>query len=299
MINLLALDPAPEAYGKKVASQIHDLVEGRSEMTAVERAFVTGLIAYYQPKKVLEMGVAAGGGTVIILNAIKEIEGARLHSVDLFEKYYRDPSKSSGWMVQELMPELAHLWTPHLGRDAVEVMDDIGEVDFVVLDTAHIHPVETLNFLCALPYLKDGTVVVLHDIALHLTRGGYATASYACRLLFDSVVGEKLVPAEKYAAHPNIGAFQVCADTRKYVYNLFSSLFMPWGIPHVKPWRELVPEHLIPMYAKKFAEFYGDEYRTMFMEAVKAQDDLRAAISFPAFLKILLGRLVRGVVKRS
>ena len=298
MKDLSALTPAPEALGRERAADVAHLVDAHSEMTAVERAFVTGLIQHYQPTKLLEMGVSAGGGTVIILNAIKDIPNAHLHSIDLFAQYYRDSNKPSGWLVADCVPELAHLWTPHLGHDAVEVMHKIGEAGFVVLDTAHIHPVETLNFLCALPYLKDGTVVVLHDISLHLTRVGYETASYACRLLFDSVVGQKLVPAEKYAARPNIGAFQICADTRKYVYNMFSSLFMPWGIPHAKPWRELVPEKLINLYAENFANHYGDEYRQMFLDAVKAQEDLRAAVSFCGFLRILAGRLARGVVKR-
>lgn len=301
MKNLLELSPLAEDYGEQRAGEVSHLVENHSEMLKVERDFVTGLIMHYQPKKVLEMGVSAGGGSVTILNAIKDISDAHLHSVDLFENYYRDRTKPSGWMVDEFVPEHRHLWTPHLGKDAVQVMDSIAglkEIDFFVLDTAHIHPVETLNFLCALPYLKDGAVVVLHDISLHLTRGGHATASLACRLLFDTVVADKLVPKKKYADFPNIGAFQVGEDTRKYVYNMFSSLYLPWGKLYAKPWRELVPYQLIEQYAKAFEGFFGKEYKEMFLEAVKAQDSLYENVSFLSFIKILCGEFARGVYKK-
>ena len=299
MINLTELSPPPEVYGKDRAEELAGVVEGLSEMHATERAFVTGLLLHYMPRKVLEIGVSSGSGTAIILNAIRGIEGARLYSIDLFDRYYRDKSKRTGWLVDEIMPECSGIWTPCLGKDAVEVMPEIGGgIDFLVLDTAHIHPVETLNFLCALPYLRDGAVVVLHDISLHLQKIGYATASYAGRLLFQTITAEKIVPAEKYAPCANIGAFQVNDDTRKYISDLFLSLYLPWGKLHSKPWRELVPQRLIEPLATAFEESYGAEYRDMFLGAVKAQDDLYREIPFFSYVMILFGMFARGVVKR-
>ena len=233
------------------------------------------------------------------MNAIRDIDGAHLHSVDLFDRYYRDESKPSGWMVDEFTPELNSMWTAHLGKDASQVMADIGGgIDFLVLDTAHIHPVETLNFLCALPYLNDGAIVVLHDISLHLQKIGYATASYAGRLLFSTVTAEKVLPAEKYAPCANIGALRINSDTRKYIFNLFSSLYLPWGRLHAKPWRELVPQSLIEPHADLFEKSYGAEYRDMFLGAVKAQDDIYGEISFFSYIWILFGSFARGAVKR-
>ena len=296
---LCNLAPEPEIYGKERADELSSAVEGLSEMHATERAFVTGLLLHYKPQKVLEIGVSAGGGTVVILNAIRDIEGAHLHSIDLFERYYRDKSKFSGWMVDEFTPELKSIWTAHLGKDAVEVIDEIGAgIEFLVLDTAHIHPVETLNFLCVLPYLNDGAIVVLHDISLHLQRLGYATASYAGRLLFQTVTAEKLLPVEKYAPCANIGAFQVNSDTRKYAFDLFSSLYLPWGRLYSKPWRELVPQRLIEPHACMFEKTFGAEYRDMFLGAVQAQDALYDEISLIAYIKILIGSFMRSVVKR-
>ena len=297
ILKLTELDTPPEIYGAKRADEVNAIVDKWSEMHGVERAFVTGLLMRYAPRKVLELGVSAGGGSIVIANAIRDIAGAHLHSVDLFEHCYKDKQKPSGWMVNEFMPELSDIWTPHLGKDISEVADSIGEIDFLVLDTAHIHPVETINLLCALPYLKDGAVVVLHDISLHLLRGGYATASYACRLLFDSVAADKLTPKEKYAPSPNIGAFQISEDTRKYVYNLFSNLFLPWGRPYSKPWQEIIPPRLIGTYTDLFGRFYGAEYREMFQDACAAQDNLYKEVSYLTFVKILCGQFVRGTVK--
>jgi len=295
---LLKLDPPPESYGKALMHNVSDSVGKLSEMHEVERAFVTGLLMHYKPQKVLELGVSAGAGTITILNAIKDVEGAHLYSVDLFEKYYRDQSKSSGWMVGEYIPECNGLWTAFLGKDISEVIDEIGNgIDFLVLDTAHVHPVETLNFLCVLPFLNDGAIVVLHDVSLFLKKGGFKTASYACGLLLSSVTADILMPVEKYAPYANIGAFQITGDTRKYIKNVFMSLFFPWGRLYAKPWRELVPQAVITPVADLFGRYYGDEYQALFLDSVKAQDDLYSEISFLSYVGILIGEFLRSIVK--
>ena len=296
---LFRQERSPEEYGRGPMQAITPIVEKLSEMHETERAFLTGLLLRHKPRKVLELGVSSGAGTVVILNALRQYEGAHLYSVDLLEKYYRDPAKLSGWMADESMPELKDMRTVYLGKDISEVIEAIGGgIDFLVLDTAHIHPVETLNFLCTLPYLAEGAIVVLHDISLHLQKKGFATASYACRLLYATVAAEKIIPAERYAPHANIGAYRICADTLKYAKNLFLSLYLPWGRLHAKPWRELVPHDVINSNADLFLRCYGQEYREMFLDAVKAQDDLRKEVSLFAYLKMLCGESARAVVKR-
>jgi len=301
--NILELRQTLESYGKKRTAEVDSLVKNYSEMTETERSFITGLLMQYRPKNVLELGVSSGSGSIVILNGIKDIEGTTLHSVDLLERWYLDQNKSSGWLVETLVPELTYLWNLHLGLDAVEVMDTIvntnGKVDFVVLDTAHIHPVETLNFLCVLPYLKNGAVVVLHDISLHITNAGYSSNSYACRLLFDSVTANKLTPKEKYTSFPNIGAFQVSEDTKKYIYGMFSSLMLPWSVLHARPWQSLVPTGLLSHYAECFEKFYGESYKEMFLDSVKAQNDLFKNVPFLSFVKMLLKHFVYGIIQTT
>ena len=42
------------------------------------------------------------------------------------------------------------------------------DIDFIIIDTVHFMPGEFLTFLTALPQLKDGCIVVLHDIHLNM-----------------------------------------------------------------------------------------------------------------------------------
>ncbi|MCL2078882.1 MAG: hypothetical protein FWH17_03455 [Oscillospiraceae bacterium] len=51
----------PEKYGCEVYERI-DWSAITSWMTDAERKLINGLIQYYQPENVLEVGIAAGGG---------------------------------------------------------------------------------------------------------------------------------------------------------------------------------------------------------------------------------------------
>lgn len=99
-----------------------------------------------------------------------------------------------------------------------------NEIDFCVLDTVHSMPGEILDFLCVLPYLKDGAVVVLHDITNNLL-GRYQSA-YATKVLLDSVQGHKYYNFKDGIY--NIGAFIIDKTTRENIANVFSSLSVTW-----------------------------------------------------------------------
>ena len=109
--------------------------------------------------------------------------------------------------------------------------------DFAVIDTCHIHPIETLNFLSVLPFLQDGAIVVLHDLSLYLNLQYYDLSDFpsiylAAKILFSSVAAEKIILNDKkYISEKvlsNIGAFQVTSDTVKYIDGVFHSLTIPW-----------------------------------------------------------------------
>lgn len=96
-------------------------------MTSSEQSFLCELIQQKQPKKLLELGVAAGSSSVIILNSIKDIQGSHLTSVDYLTLWYRDESKSTGFVVDNY-PELKKsghytlvLWFQILWRKSEEI----------------------------------------------------------------------------------------------------------------------------------------------------------------------------------
>lgn len=77
-----------EEYERECLDQIYDIVAPHSDMAKNERYFVNGIIRYLKPVKILEVGISKGGGTAIILNAIKDFPHSQLISADYCEKYY-------------------------------------------------------------------------------------------------------------------------------------------------------------------------------------------------------------------
>jgi len=255
--NLSSLPVIPEEYEINHLGKI-DFSLINSEMNEIERRFVNGLIRYYKPENILEIGVSRGGGSVVLLNAIKDISESNLTSIDRLEHFYGDSNIPVGVDVDvysdELLPA-SDKWNLIKGKDPGEVMENLNKrFDFAVIDTAHIHPVETLNFLCVLPYLNDGAIVILHDISLFTRKENKASEiCLATRILMSSIVGNKLVPRIKSCPFiseeeliNNICAIQITPDTRKYIADVFYSLALPWGcypVDDIKNIRNLLNKH--------------------------------------------------------
>ena len=246
---------------------IYDVIDPYSEMKENERYFLNGMIRALKPRKILEVGVSSGGGSAIILNAISDIDGAKLYSVDYAEKAYRHPDKLSGFLVNEKFPELADKWQIFRGGDVSRFIEQIGgDIDLVLLDTVHTHPWETLNFLCVLPFMrKDLSWTVLHDINIFINPN--ERYALACRYLFGHVVSEeKITPIsdEKYTKFANIGAFKVSDITAKHVKNLFEALLIPFNI-HVSN-KDLADINKI------IKKYYTQEQYKFFCDVIETQE---------------------------
>lgn len=237
----------PENYDKLTPEDVK-----YSEMTEGERRFVHGIVQYVQPKRILEVGVAEGGGSIVLLHAIEDLPDSTVTSIDLMEHFYRDPQKKVGFACTEKYKD-HEKWTLIGGKDPSEVIESLGEegkFDLVVIDTAHSHPIESLNFLCVFPFLTEDCVVILHDIGLYAIKTQFAQeqwhakevfphGSFATKLLFDTLVGDKVtLPATQYKENipfPNIGACQLQSQSKDFVGNVFSMLDFPWGlVPEVQ-----------------------------------------------------------------
>jgi len=222
--NLTKLPIVPEKYDLSHFEKI-DYSKLHSSMFTPERRFINGLIRYYEPQNVLEVGVYRGGSTVNLLNAMSDIPQSKLISIDR-------AVQDIGIDVLTVFSPLPQLdkWELITGKDPSDCLDELPyKYDFAIIDTAHLHPIESLNFLCVLPYLNDGAIVVLHDVAWHLL--SESPNYYATRILMSSIVAPKLTHTfpDPYQ-EPNIIAFQVTDDTHKYIDNVFDSLFLPWGM---------------------------------------------------------------------
>ena len=264
-----------EDFERERLDLIYDTVAPYSEMKKNERYFLNGIIRNLKPKKILEVGVANGGGTAIILNAIRDINGAELYSVDYTETSYRYPKKPSGFLVEEKFPELMDKWHIFRGGDVSKFVEEIGgDIDLLMLDTVHAHPWETLNFLCVLPFMKQNlSWTVLHDISV-FAYGRSIISAFACRYLFTDVVSDKKIsPVSDYGDNPaNIGAFKISQITMSYVNNLFESLIIPWEceVPakDYEDMKKIIERYYTPKQYEAFCDAfkfqqYLTEHRTM------------------------------------
>ena len=108
--------------------------------------FINGIIRKNKPKNCLEVGVANGGSSILILNAIKEIENSVLVSLDLNSELFIDRNKKTGYRVKQFFPELINKWKLYTGEQPHIFLDKLQlKFDFVFLDTAHISPGEIIT----------------------------------------------------------------------------------------------------------------------------------------------------------
>ena len=203
------------------------------EMSQEEHGFICGLIRDHRPKKVLEVGVAGGGTTAVIMNCLNEFcPNASMYSIDINKECYKREGRQTGFQldaVRDFLPNIDnHRFL--LGKELPCVIEQIGSnIDFLILDTVHAMPGEFLDFICALPFLKDGAVVVLHDVSEHCrvnTPHGYCT-----RLLLCSVTAEKYYNVDEtddVRGFFNIAAFKIDQSTRAEIENVILALSVTW-----------------------------------------------------------------------
>lgn len=203
------------------------------EMDKKEHGFICGLIREYKPQKVLEVGVAGGGTTAVIMNCLNEFcPNAGMYSVDISSECYKKKGKQTGFQmdaVKNFLPNINnHIFL--LGKELPCVIEQIGgDIDFLVLDTVHVMPGEFLDFICALPFLKDGAVVVLHDVSEHCRVNN--PYGFCTRLLLCSVTAKKYYNVDEIddvRGFFNIAAFIIDQSTRTEIDNVISALSVKW-----------------------------------------------------------------------
>ena len=97
-------NPPLETIDLIILESVKDNLQGFIELNLDEQRFLNGIIRKIYPKKIIEIGVSYGGTSTLILNAIKDIEGANLYSIELSKICSKNIQKSSGYIVQEKFP---------------------------------------------------------------------------------------------------------------------------------------------------------------------------------------------------
>lgn len=250
---------------RKKALKLIPVVPGEPEMTESESAFLCGLLRQEKPKTILEVGVAAGATTAIMLQCLKDIgENFFMYSIDIAENYYRDESKKSGFLGSVANETLRcggwRLLTGHVTPYYKEILR--GGIDFVMLDSAHAMPGEVLDFLGIFPYLNDEAMVCLHDISLNL-RSPMHCSNVASKLLFHAIVADKYLnfwdDESAETQYPNIAAFKINSETREFIEDVFGMLTMNWG--YMPDSREM------KYYEETIKDHYDENCRKIFQTA--------------------------------
>ena len=228
-----------------------------SRMWSNQREFLNGVVRKFRPKKIIELGVAEGGSSSIILNAINDIKNSHLYSIDLSTHHL------IGSCVKNLFPNLLNKWSLYTGYTASKFVEKIGGgIDMAFLDTSHFEPGEILDFLIILPFLNKGAVVVFHDIGNQITasKGKRHRREFAPYLIFNIIRGKKFLPSGKGILTKDIGAIKLEKNQEKYINDYFRALGGQW---------EYLPEEKdIYIIKELFKKYYNKECLIMFEEAI-------------------------------
>lgn len=218
-------------------------------------AFLAGLVLTEKPKKIIELGVASGLSTVIMLNALTEakITDFSYYGVDIAERCFYDQNYATGQVIFELIPRPIVTPTLLLGKVAADVVNDIGAgIDFAFVDAHHGHPWVTLDVLTLLAFLKPNSWVALHDISLSLKSVDHANRGP--KYLFDSWPDLKIYSAE---APSMIGAVWIGNSTEKYLTYLLDLLYTPWELCIEQHFLDSIIEIISANYGVTWAEKFG------------------------------------------
>lgn len=196
------------------------------EISAADCVFLAGLVASTGARNVVEIGVASGWSSAVILHALESAGMANyaVNGIDLSPTFYLDASRPTGAAVAEMLPELEGHYVLHTGRLAYEVTPELGPIGLGFIDANHLHPWATLDLIALLPFLSAGAWVAMHDINLcrfprhkHRNRGPF--------YLFGSWPGARLNSTE---ALPMIGAVLLERQPADYLDVLCEILATPW-----------------------------------------------------------------------
>ena len=256
---------AVKEYNKAIASA-QKISELKTEMTESQLGFLCGIIKDRRPSKILEVGVAAGGTTLVIMQCAKELGlEISLYSADLNKNYYSDPTKETGYIakIAEFSEDYALVNHKYLlGSYLPEVLPDIGSgIDLLILDTVHHLPGELLDFLAALPFLSEKAIVVLHDVALQHEKSTDKYC-YATQVLLSCAKGLKYL--NNSIEYPNIAAFQVDKSTVDNIDDVFSALTLTWNY---KP-----SDSEIGIYKAWYQKHFGESSCRLFEQAVEMNE---------------------------
>lgn len=223
----------PSSISAEIAKAVGpSTLSATGNISEADASSLLTLIEQARPANILEVGVASGTSTTMMLHLLERVlSESTLESVDLATSYYAEPDRAVAYLVHEHFappPARWHLTTgvgiaSMAGHPDLLWADQRRRYDFVFIDAHHGHPWTTLDALCVLPFTVPGSWVALHDINLPLL-GAYHDFGPSKLLEFwplDAVIGHE-------HPVPNIGAIRLSDAGYFDASHLVSILEQPW-----------------------------------------------------------------------
>ena len=244
-----------------------------SDMGAVDGAdlaFIAALIREERPKTFVEIGCASGLSTSVIAMLLNQIGPAQLHSFDLGQRFYADPSKPVGYLLEEAGDHGQVDVEVHTECTSLDVGTHVqGQIDMCFIDAAHKHPWPLIDTLALLDAMKPGGIMVHHDLQMFRGDGHFALGP---KVLFDQLgETERLRIADVVSSAEikglktrkiadNIFALRVPQDKAAFATRIAEGFFVGWD-------REVgkrVPEPFAESFSARMRETFGAQVQQAF-----------------------------------
>lgn len=267
---------------------VDDFIEETSKqplMTRFESAFLLGVIEQYRPRNIVEVGIASGVTSAMILKKLSQNNyQAKLYSLDLLTFCVEDNKKLTGYYANEYYSNLIsdnlrfNLFTGSVSAKSFQNIE--GIIDLLILDTSHVIPGEILDFLLFLPKMTEGSLILLHDINLQFLNFMDYHNNSATLELFSAVVADKYLNLDPTVndSFTNIALFRVNHLTKDYIENVFLTL--------CNRWVGRLDTSDLKLYDTVFSQYYNDHVLKIFRISIELNsNEDHEIISIPIKIK--------------
>ncbi len=131
------------------------------------------LVRTLRPTVVVETGVQAGRTTVSILQALQDLGGGRLYSIDKGERGYCEdgllytlPREKIGHLVTAELKDYCHLILGDARYELPRLLHMLGGIDLFLHDSLHTEEHMNFEYEVAWSFLKEGGCLLSDDISV-------------------------------------------------------------------------------------------------------------------------------------